>query len=150
MSPENQSRTQASAIAASSDAATEPIGNFRIREGTTQDVSDAPLYSAATGSTTIPTTNGWTLLSNFLTGNLSLDWRNLWKLVQPIIFIATIAFIGFLFYQDNQTGLLQDADGLKKFGIKAVSIFIPMLLVILGVSVVFWIDRRFGSTKKSK
>jgi hypothetical protein len=90
--------------------------------------------SSASASNLPPSTTAWALLGNLASGVTRVDWTNIFALVSTVLFVATIGFIFYLFSRDNELGRLQSPDGFKQSGLKALGVFVPILVILI----LFW------------
>ncbi len=106
---------------------------YLLSEGTSSEnkqVDDSVLE----GSRAPSPQNGWGLLQKFVSGEIQIDWKNLWMILRAILFIAYVVLIGILFYRDNELGRLEKLDGFINFGWKASALFLLFLIVFVIIS----------------
>ncbi len=90
----------------------------------------------------------WGLLEKFISGNIQIDWRNVWTVLRSISFIAYIVFVCLIMYQDNAMGRLESINGFIQFGYK-VSVLSFLFLFVLIVTWLLTIRRNDAKSSKT-
>jgi len=100
-------------------------------EVTSSEIKFADDAGVLEGSREPSLQTGWGLLEKFISGDVLIDWKNLWVILRAIAFIAYVVFVGILFYRDNELGRFELGAGFLNFGIKAAVLFVLFVVVLL-------------------
>jgi uncharacterized membrane protein (DUF485 family) len=143
---------------ASSEADLVPIARRRLQNDNLVDSLSSDITSGENrqpgdnvleGSRTPSPQTGWGLLEKFISGNVQIDWRNVWTVLRSISFVAYIVFVCLIMYQDNALGRLESVNGFVQFGYKIGALSLLFLFVLI-VTWLLTIRRTDGNLSKVK